>query len=59
VVDTTGAGDAFSAGYAVAIAEGASARDAAAFAMGCGAFAVTQPEVLAGLPRRHEVMARA
>jgi ribokinase len=59
VVDTTGAGDAFSAGYAVAIAEGASARDAAAFAMGCGAFAVTRPEVLAGLPRRHEVMARA
>jgi ribokinase len=57
VVDTTGAGDAFSAGYAVSIAEGATAQEAAEFATGCGAFAVTRREVLPGLPRRHEVVA--
>jgi ribokinase len=59
VVDTTGAGDAFSAAYAVSIAEGASPREAAELASACGAFAVTRAEVLPGLPRRHELAAVA
>jgi ribokinase len=41
VVDTTGAGDAFRAGLAVKIAEGASLADAARFANACGALACT------------------
>jgi ribokinase len=41
VVDTTGAGDAFRAGLAVKIAEGASLGDAVRFANACGALACT------------------
>jgi ribokinase len=59
VVDTTGAGDAFSAAYAVSIAEGSRPREAAELASACGAFAVTRAEVLPGLPRRHELAAVA
>jgi len=39
-VDTTGAGDAFSAALAVALAEGGSLEDATAFACAAGAFSV-------------------
>jgi ribokinase len=41
VVDTTGAGDAFAAGFVAALADGRSAEDALAFANACGAWATT------------------
>jgi ribokinase len=55
VVDTTGAGDAFSAGLAVALSEGMSLREAARFAACCGALACTVAEVIPSLPRRAQV----
>jgi ribokinase len=55
VVDTAGAGDAFSAAYAVAIAEGRSPIDAARFGTVAGAFAVTRREVVPGLGTREEL----
>ena len=54
-VDTTGAGDAFNGGLAVALAEGADLVAAVHFAMRVGAFAVTRHGVLDGLPRRADV----
>jgi ribokinase len=57
VVDTAGAGDAFTAGYAVSIAEGLAPQPAAHFAAGCGAFAVTRAECVPGLGRRAEIAA--
>jgi ribokinase len=57
VVDTAGAGDAFTAGYAVRIAEGATPQQAARFAACCGAFAVTRAECVPGLARREEIVA--
>jgi ribokinase len=50
VVDTTGAGDAFNAAYAVRLAAGDSARDAAAFAVRAAAFSVTRAQVIPSLP---------
>ncbi len=55
VVDTTGAGDAFSAGLAVALAEGMPLPDAARFAVCCGSLACTAAEVIPSLPRRAQV----
>lgn len=52
VVDTTGAGDAFNAGLATALAEGRSLLDAARFGVCCGALACTQLGVIPGLPLR-------
>jgi ribokinase len=57
VVDTAGAGDAFSAAYAVAIAEGKAPVDAARFGAIAGAFAVTRREVVPGLGTRAELEA--
>jgi ribokinase len=48
VVDTTGAGDAFCAGLAVALAEGKSIPDAARFAAVCGSHACTRLGVIPG-----------
>ena len=59
VVDTAGAGDAFSAAYAVAIAEGRSPVAAARFGALAGAFAVTRREVVPGLGTRAELEAFA
>jgi ribokinase len=59
VVDTAGAGDAFSAAYAVAIAEGRTPVDAARFGAIAGAFAVTRREVVPGLGTRAELDAFA
>ena len=56
-VDTTGAGDAFSAGLAMALACGASLDAAAAFAVVTGGLAVTREGVIPSLPRRDEVLA--
>lgn len=59
VVDTTGAGDAFSAAYAVALADGASVEEAARLGAVAGAFATTRAEVVPALPRRDELAAFA
>jgi ribokinase len=54
-VDTVGAGDAFSAGLAVALAEGRSLPDAIAFANAAAAICVTRPGASPSMPRRYEV----
>jgi ribokinase len=55
VVDTTGAGDAFNAGLAVALAEGRPLVEAARFACRAGAGACTGYEVVPALPTREEL----
>ncbi len=55
VVDTTGAGDAFNGGLAVAIAEGKSLDDALAFANAVAALCVTKPGTAPSMPSRAEV----
>lgn len=57
VVDTTGAGDAFTAAFAVAVVEKMSLREAVRFAAAAGAFAVENAEVIPSLPRRNELEA--
>lgn len=52
VVDTTGAGDAFNAGFAVALAEGEDILQAARYGVACGALACTRLGVIPGLPKR-------
>lgn len=55
IVDTTGGGDAFNAGLAVARAEGESLTDAARFGCVCGGLACTAFEVVPALPERSAV----
>jgi ribokinase len=55
VVDSTGAGDAFRAGLAVRIAEGASLEDAVRFGNACGALACTVAGAEPSMPRREVV----
>lgn len=55
-VDTTAAGDSFTAGLAIARAEGKSWADALRFANACGALACTKFGAQPSLPRRAEVM---
>jgi len=57
VVDTTGAGDAFTGALAVALARGDSLDAAVGFATLAGAFCVTRPGVVPGLGRQEEVLA--
>lgn len=52
VVDTTGAGDAFNSGFAVALAEGRNIIDAVRFGVVCGGLACTKLGVIPGLPLR-------
>lgn len=54
-VDPTGAGDAFNAALAIALAEGRDLVEAVDFACASGAFAVTRAEVLPGLPTRAQL----
>jgi ribokinase len=54
-VDTTGAGDAFNAGLATALAWGTSLEDAVRFAVVTGGLAVTKEGVIPSLPNRDEV----
>ncbi|RME77817.1 MAG: ribokinase [Chloroflexi bacterium] len=55
VVDTTGAGDAFNAGLAVALSEGRDLVEAVKFANCCGALACTRLGVIPALPDRQAV----
>lgn len=55
-VDTTGAGDAFNAGLATALASGDSLDSAVEFAVVAGGLAVTREGVIPSLPRREEVV---
>jgi ribokinase len=55
VVDTTGAGDAFNAGLATALARGAGLEAAVQFAVVIGGLAVTREGVIPSLPRCAEV----
>ncbi len=55
VVDTTGAGDAFSAAFAVALARGAVPADAAAYGVLAGSHAVTIAEAVPSFPRRADI----
>lgn len=57
VVDTTGAGDAFNGGLAVALAEGFSLQDAIRFANATAALCVTRPGTAPSMPYRSEVEA--
>jgi ribokinase len=55
-VDTTGAGDAFNAGLAVALASGTSLEAAVRFAVITGGLAVTKEGVIPSLPGRADVL---
>ncbi|MBI3761753.1 MAG: ribokinase [Chloroflexi bacterium] len=55
VVDTTGAGDAFTCALGVALAEGKPLKEAARFATCAGALACTKLGVIPALARREEV----
>lgn len=54
-VDATGAGDAFNAGLAAALASGSSLEAAVEFAVVTGGMAVTKEGVIPSLPRRDDV----
>jgi ribokinase len=58
VVDTTGAGDAFTAAFAVALAEGRDEREAVRWGCAAGAHMVEHPGVVPGLPTRDELERR-
>jgi ribokinase len=55
VVDTTGAGDAFNSGLAVALGEGKSLPEAVRFGSACGALACTKLGVIPSLAHRAAV----
>ncbi len=54
-IDTTGAGDAFTAALAVALAEGMSLEEATRFACAAGALATTKMGAAPSMPKRAEV----
>ena len=58
VADSTGAGDAFNAAFAVALAEGRGERDAVRWGCAAGAHMVEHHGVIPGLPTRAEVERR-
>lgn len=55
VVDTTGAGDAFNGGLAVALAEGRGVVDSVRFGCAVAAISVTRPGTAPSMPQRAEV----
>jgi ribokinase len=57
VVDTTGAGDAFNGGFAVALAEGRTLEEAIRFGNATAALSVTRPGTAPSMPSREEVEA--
>jgi ribokinase len=56
-VDTTAAGDAWNAAFAVALAEGQPPLEAGRFASAAAAICVTRPGAQPSLPSRDEVLA--
>jgi ribokinase len=57
VVDTTGAGDAFTGGFAVALAEGMAPVAAARFGCATAALSVQRPGTAGAMPKRPEIEA--
>lgn len=57
VVETTGAGDAFNGGFAVALAEGRPLAEAVRFASATAGISVTRPGAAASMPARAEIEA--
>lgn len=57
VVETTGAGDAFNGGFAVALAEGKSPADAVRFGNATASISVTRPGTAPSMPARAEINA--
>jgi ribokinase len=57
VVDTTGAGDAFNGGFAVALAEGRTPIDAVRFGCAVAGISVTRPGTAPSMPTRAEIEA--
>ena len=55
VVDTTAAGDAFVGAFAVALTQGLSTQESAAWGNAAGALAVTRPGAQPSLPNRAEL----
>lgn len=55
VVDTTGAGDCFTAALAVGLCEGRTLKDAAIFANKAASLAVSRPYAVAAMPKREEI----
>jgi ribokinase len=55
VVDTTGAGDAFNAGFAVALAEGRSPAEAVRFGCAVAGLSVQKPGTAPSMPTRAEI----
>jgi ribokinase len=55
VVETTGAGDAFNGGFAVALAEGRDPADAVRFGCATAAISVTRPGTAPSMPSRAEI----
>jgi ribokinase len=55
VVDTTGAGDAFNGGFAVALAEGQSPVDAVRFGCATAALSVQKPGTAPSMPTRAQI----
>jgi ribokinase len=55
VVETTGAGDAFSGGFAVALSEGADIASAARFGCAVAGISVTRRGTAPSMPSRAEV----
>ena len=55
VVETTGAGDAFNGGFAVALSEGMSGEDAVRFAAATAGISVTRPGTAPSMPSRKEI----
>jgi ribokinase len=55
VVETTGAGDAFNGGFALALAEGRSIVDAARFGCAVAGISVTRPGTAPSMPHRAEI----
>ncbi|NNL72817.1 MAG: ribokinase, partial [Silicimonas sp.] len=55
VVETTGAGDAFNGGFAVALAEGLDPVDAVRFGSATAAISVTRPGTAPSMPTRDEI----
>jgi ribokinase len=55
VVETTGAGDAFNGGFAVALAEGADLIEAVRFGCATAGISVTRPGTAPSMPMRAEI----